>query len=148
MTYLEREFIRIRALKLGQLNLNSTDYPIGDNIHGPASPVRGADGGFQAKERRSRIHKTMLKNNHGTPSVSDLLIDSVGFNLKQITDRSYQIFDPQFTEEKRQLSILLDVDLNVIYPHLLTVRKEAYDIIGEEYVFIRPYRVGHTSMEN
>jgi hypothetical protein len=94
MTYLEREFIRIRALKLGQLNLNSTDYPIGDNIHGPASPVRGADGGFQAKERRSGIHKTMLKNNHGTPSVSDLLIDSVGFNLKQITDRSYQIFDP------------------------------------------------------
>jgi hypothetical protein len=88
------EFIRIRALKLGQFNLNSTDYPIGDNIHGPASPVRGADGGFQAKERRSGIHKTMLKNNHGTPSVSDLLIDSVGFNLKQITDRSYQIFDP------------------------------------------------------
>jgi len=40
--------------------------------------------------------------------------------------------------------MLLDVDLNVIHPHLLTVRKEAYDIIGEEYVFIRPYRVGHT----
>jgi hypothetical protein len=50
----------------------------------------------------------MLKDNHGTPSVSDLLIDPVGFNLKQITNRSYQIFDPQFTEEKRQLSILLE----------------------------------------
>ena len=35
-------------------------------------------------------------------------------------------------------------NLNVIHPHLLTVRKEAYDIIGEEYVFIQPYLVGHT----
>jgi hypothetical protein len=86
----------------------------------------------------------MLKNNHGMPAVADLLIDPAGFNLKQIPDRSYEIFDPQFTEEKRKLSILLDVDVNVIYPHLLTVRKEAYDVIGEEYVFIRPYRVGHT----
>jgi hypothetical protein len=86
----------------------------------------------------------MLKNNHGTPGVADLLIDPAGFNLKQIPDRSYEIFDPQFTEEKRQLAILLDVDVNVIYPHLLTVRREAYDVIGEEYVFIRPYRVGHT----
>ena len=61
----------------------------------------------------------MLKNNHGTPGVADLLIDPAGFNLKQIPDKSYEIFDPQFTEEKRQLAILLDVDVNVIYPHLL-----------------------------
>jgi hypothetical protein len=52
MTYIEREFIRIRALKVGQLNLSSTDHPIGGNIHEPASPVRGAlMGGFQARER-------------------------------------------------------------------------------------------------
>ena len=72
--------------------------------------------------------------------MADLLIDPAGFNLKQIPGRSYEIFDPQFTEEKRQLAILLQVDTDVIYPHLLTVRKDAYDVIGEEYIFIRPYR--------
>ena len=82
----------------------------------------------------------MLKNNHGIPSVADFLIDPAGFNLKQIPGRSYEIFDPQFTEEKRQLAILLHVDTDVIYQHLLTVRRDAYDVIGEEYIFIRPYR--------
>jgi hypothetical protein len=86
----------------------------------------------------------MLKNIHSSQRVADLLIDHTGFNLKQIPGRSYEIFDPQFREEKRQLSILLEIDVNVIYPHLLMVRQEAYDVIDEEYVFIRPYRVGHT----
>jgi hypothetical protein len=76
-----------------------------------------------------------LKNN---------LIDPTGFNLKEIPGRSYKIFEPVFSEEKRQLTSLLEVDIEVICPHMLAVRREAYDVIGEEYLFIRGYRVGHT----
>jgi hypothetical protein len=32
----------------------------------------------------------------------------------------------------------------VVYEHMLFVRSNAYDVEGEEYVFIRSYRVGHT----
>jgi hypothetical protein len=51
----------------------------------------------------------------GGLEVVDLLIDPIGFNLKPIPGRSHEIFDPQFTEEKRRLAILLEVDTNVIY---------------------------------
>ena len=49
-----------------------------------------------------------------------------------------------FSEEKRQLESLFNVHYPVVYYHVLAVRLEALDIIGEEYVFIRGYRVGHT----
>ena len=71
-------------------------------------------------------------------------IDPKGFNVKEVPGRSYKIFAPVFTEEKRQLALLAELDTDVIYPHMLAVRLEAYDIIGAEYLFIRGYRVGHT----
>jgi hypothetical protein len=71
------------------------------------------------------------------------LIDPAGFNLRDIPGRSYRMFRPIFTEERRQLSILSDTDM-VVYEHMLFVRNNAYDVEEEEYVFIRSYRVGHT----
>jgi hypothetical protein len=72
------------------------------------------------------------------------LIDPKGFNLKEVPGRSYKIFNPVFSTEKDQLCPLLDPYMEVVYAHMLTVRLEAYDLIGEEYLFIRGYRVGHT----
>lgn len=72
------------------------------------------------------------------------MIDPKGFNLKEVPGRSYKIFHPVFTEEKRQLACLVELDTDVIYPHMLAVRLEAFGVIGEEYLFIRGYRVGHT----
>jgi hypothetical protein len=77
-------------------------------------------------------------------TVEDKLIDPKGFNLRNVPDKSYKIFQPVFTEEKRQLANLLSVDYPVIYYHLLAVRVEALDLLGDEYLFIRAYRVGHT----
>jgi hypothetical protein len=77
-------------------------------------------------------------------AVKNNLIDPTGFNLTEVLGRSYKIVRPVFTAESRQLAALLEVDTDVIYPHLLAVRQEAYDVIGEEYLFIRGYRVGHT----
>jgi hypothetical protein len=67
------------------------------------------------------------------------LLDPTGFNLKEVPGRSYTVF----SAEKRRLCLLLDPD-EVIYAHMLAVRLEAFDVIGEEYLFIRGYRVGHT----
>jgi hypothetical protein len=71
------------------------------------------------------------------------LIDPRGFNLKEVPGESYKIFSPIFSEEKRRLWLLLDL-AEAAYVHLMAVRLEAYDVIGEEYLFIRGYRVGHT----
>ena len=76
--------------------------------------------------------------------VEDKLIDPKGFNLKEVPGRLYKIFQPIFTAEQLQLARLLSPDYPAIYFHLLAVRMEAYDIEGEEYLFIRGYRVGHT----
>jgi hypothetical protein len=77
-------------------------------------------------------------------TVENNLIDPKGFNLRNLPGKSYKIFKPVFSEEKRQLESLFSVDYPVIYYHMLAVRLEASDIIGEEYVFIRGYRIGHT----
>jgi hypothetical protein len=77
-------------------------------------------------------------------TIKNKLIDPKGFNLREVPNRSYKIFDPVFTEEKHQLYLLVDPDVDVIYPHMMRVRLDAYDVIGEEYLFIRGYRVGHT----
>jgi hypothetical protein len=77
-------------------------------------------------------------------AINNKLIDPKGFNLREVPNRSYKIFDPVFTEEKRQLYLLVDPDTDAIYPHMVCVRSDAYDVIGEEYLFIRGYRVGHT----
>ena len=71
-------------------------------------------------------------------------IDPKGFNLRELPDRLYKIFDPVFTEEERRLRILLSPDTVAIWPHMVCVRSEAYDVGGDEYLFIRGYRVGHT----
>jgi hypothetical protein len=71
------------------------------------------------------------------------LIHPAGFNLRHIPGREYRKFNPIFTEEKRKLSLILDADM-VVYEHMVFVRSNAYDVEGEEYVFIRPYSVGHT----
>jgi hypothetical protein len=76
--------------------------------------------------------------------VGNNLIDPKGFNLKEVPGRSYKTFDPVSSAEKRQLYDLLDPDVEVIYRHMLAVRLEAYDVPGEEYLFVRGYRVGHT----
>jgi hypothetical protein len=77
-------------------------------------------------------------------TINNKLIDPKGYNLREVPNRSYKIFDPVFTEEKHQLYLLVDPDTDVIYPHMVCVRAEAYDVIGEVYLFIRGYRVGHT----
>jgi hypothetical protein len=77
-------------------------------------------------------------------AIDNKLIDPKGFNLREVPNRSYKIFDPVFIEEERQLYLLFDPDTDVIYRHMLCVRSYAYDVIGEEYLFIRGYRVGHT----
>ena len=71
------------------------------------------------------------------------LIDRKGFNLQQVPGKPYKIFKPVFSAEQAQLERLFEPE-DVIYLHMLAVRTEAYDVIGEEYLFIRGYRVGHT----
>jgi hypothetical protein len=85
-----------------------------------------------------------LFRKHCIIAINNALIDPKGLNLREVPNRSYKIFDPVFTEEKRQLYLLVDPDPDVIYWHMVCVRLEAYDVIGEEYLFIRGYRVGHT----
>jgi hypothetical protein len=75
------------------------------------------------------------------PLKSDL-IDPSGFNLKAVAGKPYRIFKPIFSEEQRQLYCLLNSDAT--YLHMQAVRSQAYDVIGDEYLFIRAYRVGHT----
>jgi hypothetical protein len=77
-------------------------------------------------------------------SVANNLLDPHGFNLKEVPGRSYKIFNRVLPEEKAQLASLLLPDYPAIYFHMLAVRLEALDVIGEEYLFIRAYRVGHT----
>src|SRR5262249_20719644 len=77
-------------------------------------------------------------------TIKNDLIDPTGFNLQTVPGKSYKFFQPVFTLEKRQLESLFSVDDPVIYYHMLAVRVEASDIIGEEYVFIRGYRIGRT----
>jgi hypothetical protein len=77
-------------------------------------------------------------------TIEDELIDPKGFNLRNVPGKSYKFFQPVFAEEKRRLAYLLDVDDPVIYYHMLAVRVEALDCLGDEYLFIRAYRVGHT----
>ena len=77
-------------------------------------------------------------------TIANNLIDPKGFNLKRVPGRSYKIFTPVFPEEKVQLARLLEPVYPVIYFHMLTVRLEALNVIGDEYLFIRAYRVGHT----
>jgi hypothetical protein len=80
----------------------------------------------------------------GIITVKNDLIDPSGFNLEAVVDKPYKIFKPIFSEELRQLHCVLDPSFPAIYYHMLAVRSQAFDIIGEEYVFIRGYRVGHT----
>jgi hypothetical protein len=78
-------------------------------------------------------------------SVANNLIDPQGFNLKELPGRSYKIFVPVFPEEKVQLTRLVESGpYPVAYYHMLAVRTESPDMMGEEYLFIRAYRVGHT----
>jgi hypothetical protein len=72
------------------------------------------------------------------------LIDPNGFNLKNVPSRSYKIFSPVFSEEKDRLQNLLEPGFPASYYHMLSVRAAAFDVLGEEYFFIRAYRVGHT----
>ena len=72
------------------------------------------------------------------------LIDRKGFNLQQVPGKPYKIFKPVFSAEQAQLERVLSPAYPAIYLHMLAVRTEAYDVIGEEYLFIRAYRVGHT----
>jgi hypothetical protein len=76
-------------------------------------------------------------------AVQERLIDPKGFNLQEVPGKSYQIFAPVFTEEKRQLGALAAIT-DVVFEHMLAVRLQADDLIGDEYLFIRGYRVGHT----
>ena len=85
----------------------------------------------------------LFRTNHIITLANDL-IDPKGFNLRDVPGKSYKVFQPVFTEEKRQLANLFSVDYPVIYYHLLAVRVEALDCLGDEYLFIRAYRVGHT----
>jgi len=77
-------------------------------------------------------------------TLEDELIDPKGFNLKAVPGKSYKIFKPVFVQEKHELACLLSVDYPVIYDHMIAVRVEALDVVGDEYLFIRAYRVGHT----
>jgi hypothetical protein len=65
------------------------------------------------------------------------LIDPSALDLEDVPGRSYRTFDP--------VPARVDDVCMVEYAHLLFVRINAYDVIGEEYFFIRPYRVGKTS---
>jgi len=76
--------------------------------------------------------------------VTNYLIDPTGFNLKEVPGKPYKIFKPVFSAEQTQLVRVLCPDYPSIYLHMLAVRHEARDVIGEEYLFIRAYRVGHT----
>ena len=76
-------------------------------------------------------------------TVKNDLIDHKGFNLKQVPGKPYKLFKPVFSAEKNKLSLLFHIT-HVSYLHMLAVRQSAYDVIGEEYLFIRGYRVGHT----
>jgi hypothetical protein len=77
-------------------------------------------------------------------TVADDLIDPSGFNLKNVPDRLYRVFAPAFPEERHQLCCVLSPDDSAILYHMVGVRHEAFGVIGEEYLFIRAYRVGHT----
>jgi hypothetical protein len=76
-------------------------------------------------------------------TVKNDLIDPKGFNLQQVPGKPYRSFKAVFSAEQAQLERLFEPG-DVIYLHMLAVRTEAYDVIGEEYLFIRAYRVGHT----
>jgi hypothetical protein len=76
-------------------------------------------------------------------SIKNDLIDPKGFNFKQVPGKPYKIFKPVFSAEQAQLADLFEPDY-VIYLHMLAVRAEALDVVGDEYLFIRGYRVGHT----
>jgi hypothetical protein len=76
--------------------------------------------------------------------VTNYLIDPAGFNLKEVPGKPYKIFKPVFSAEQRRLVDVLSPDDRAIYFHMLAVRNEAADLIREEYLFIRAYRVGHT----
>jgi hypothetical protein len=84
-----------------------------------------------------------LFRRHCIITTANNLIDANGFNLREVRGRSYKIFSPVFPEEKVELERALDTGFPV-YLHMLGVRMETFDIIGEEYLFIRAYRVGHT----
>jgi hypothetical protein len=71
------------------------------------------------------------------------LIDPKGFNLQQVPGKPYKIFKPVFSAEEVKLWDLLEPAW-VMYLHMLAVRTESPDMMGEEYLFIRAYRVGHT----
>ena len=76
-------------------------------------------------------------------TLSNKLLDPRGFNLEEVPGRSYKIFAPVLPKEKA----LLARDMGVIhtsYYHMLAIRWIVPDLIGEEYVFIRAYRIGHT----
>jgi hypothetical protein len=66
-------------------------------------------------------------------TVENELIDPKGFNLKAVPGKSYKIFQPMFTEEKRQLANLFNVDYPVIYYHMIATRVEALDCLGDEF---------------
>lgn len=76
-------------------------------------------------------------------TVANDLIDLTGFNFEQVPDKSYNIFSPVFTKEQSELFFRLDV-CDVMFDHMTAVRHQALDVEGEEYLFIRAYRVGHT----
>ena len=73
-----------------------------------------------------------LFRKHCIIAINNELIDAKGFNLREVPNRSYKIFDPVFTEEKRQLDVLVNPDTDVIYEHMVCVRADAHDVIGEE----------------
>jgi hypothetical protein len=75
--------------------------------------------------------------NHERYYNENQLIDPSALDLVDVPDRSYRTFDPA--------PVGVDEVCMVEYEHLLSVRINAYDVIGEEYFFIRPYRVGQTS---
>jgi hypothetical protein len=80
----------------------------------------------------------------GIIPVENNLIDPSGFNLEAVAGKPYKIFKPVFSAEQSQLERILSPGLATTYYHMMAVRSEALDMIGEEYVFIRGYRVGHT----
>ena len=75
-----------------------------------------------------------LFRKHCIIAINNELIDPKGFNLREVPNRLYKIFDPVFTEEKRQLDVLVNPDTDVIYEHMVCVRADAHDVIGEEYL--------------
>jgi hypothetical protein len=85
----------------------------------------------------------LLFRRQGIITVKNDLIDPKRLNLQKVPGKPYKIFKPVFSAEQAQLERLFEPG-HVIYLHMLAVRTEAYDVIWEEYLFIRAYRVGHT----